>query len=1599
MVKVAISNKDIQDKFNGLRENLLDLSMRNRLLNFRPRKTDIEVVDEISTEIYDILVLKEQKMEFLPKEEIEEDLDKDDEKEDNESDLTEEESDLLWELPPPDREVDDRHKDKFLQTKLNPKELQKRLFKINQQANSAFEEQGYNILYLALGLLEWSESKHSNKMHKAPLILIPVQMQREGVRRSFKISYNHEDILTNISLKAKLSDQSIELPYFEMPEDKTGIYDYFDKVSELIRHMDDWNVQNNINLGFFSFSKFVMYQDLDMENWPEEFTFKDSPIINELFNPTDHKNETIFDPDTVDDFLTFKNTYTVLDADSSQIAVIEDAKAGKNLVVEGPPGTGKSQTIVNLIAELIASGKTVLFVSEKMAALEVVKSRLDSINLGKFCLELHSKHSNKKKVLDELKRSLKNSASTTSAYNDKFNELDHIKLNLDDYVNKIHQPFGKMKFTPYDLYGMKEEAVVHFEAKEKEIPRITIDNYSSYNYDEWNDALNSLSDISEILKIIQPISKHPWRHCHPETIIPTDMQEIKGFIGKIIVNIDQIQQKTQELSSEMGITLPSNLEEIDEEISIAKFLTERIVEANVLSNPEWDSNSENARFIISKLEEYHEKLPFLAKFNDNILEEDIKTILEQFKGSSEKTLNFIRGDYRKTKKTIQSFYNQKPGTNDDKLLNDLNELISCQNLRNTIRETSPKGISLFGSKWANENTDPQKLKELSKWLLQFRTLLNENKINSKTIDVVSNGVNPSIIKTTNDTIEKEVDLFLENFNSLYIYLKMETTLIFESDLTHVQLEKIKSQMEIYRTKLESLTTWSNFLHRMDELPPISSGLKELIKSDEIEPDDLIPILKGNMADSLLRDVFHKEDELRNFMTDLHENKIEKFTNLDIDLLKTNRSRINQKILANKPVAYASSANSEMGILIREFNRKRRHMPIRKLLTSAGGLIQTIKPCFMMSPLSIAQFIEPDAVSNLIFDVVIFDEASQVKPEDALGAFLRGKQIIVMGDTKQLPPTSFFDIMVESSEETVDYDMDALKDIESVLHLCKLSFPTKTLRWHYRSRHESLIAVSNQEFYDNYLFIYPSPHYDSDALGLQFVNVENGIYDKGNSSINLEEAKAVVKAAFEHYEKYGYNKSLGIATFNTRQQQAIFEILELELKRNPKMEEYFSSTNKEHFFVKNLETIQGDERDVIMISVGFGFDADHKLNQNFGPLNKEGGERRLNVLVTRAKEKCVVFANFKYSDLRVKTESPKGLKSLKVFMEYAETRKLVQIEKKGEDFDSPFEESVYKMLKSFGYEVEKQVGCAGYRIDLAIVDPDSPGKYILGIECDGATYHSSPVARDRDRLRQQILEGLGWEIYRIWSTDWYKNRPDSLRRLLQAIKESKKETPEIVEEAHEMISEEEEEVFDSESTDELIESTEIFEFREIKSLEDMIPPYEICNNLIIAKNCEIHEKPVNELAGAVYQIVEFEGPIHIEEVIRRIRTYWGLKKAGKRIKNAIIAAALYLESNDKISRNDEFLYSKNSELKVRRRIKDPAPKIDLISGEEIQKAMIMVIENQYATEEGELITQVSRLFGFKSTRSNTHDTINSVLTNALENGELIKMSNGMINTPK
>ena len=367
------------------------------------------------------------------------------------------------------------------------------------------------------------------------------------------------------------------------------------------------------------------------------------------------------------------------------------------------------------------------------------------------------------------------------------------------------------------------------------------------------------------------------------------------------------------------------------------------------------------------------------------------------------------------------------------------------------------------------------------------------------------------------------------------------------------------------------------------------------------------------------------------------------------------------------------------------------------------------------------------------------KSSQVEPVDAFGAIIRGNQSIIVGDDKQLPPTRFFNKIVAEDDENENENL--ARDLESILGLfSRWNAPRRMLRWHYRSRHESLITVSNREFYDNELQLFPSPDAAKAEVGLVFNHHPNTVYDRGVSRKNYEEAKIVAKRVMDH-ARSSSKLTLGVATFSASQREAIQDALEILRREDPSCEDtFFNANSQEPFFVKNLENVQGDERDIIFISVGYGRDANGALTMNFGPLNQDGGERRLNVLITRARWRCEVFTNLTADDINISPTSPRGVVVLQRYLKYAQTGKLdvpeLDADRKA---GSPFEEEVADTLRELSFQVDHQIGSAGYFIDLGIKDPEHSGRYLLGIECDGATYHS---ARSAPRPRPTSTTGVG-----------------------------------------------------------------------------------------------------------------------------------------------------------------------------------------------------------------------------------------------------------------
>jgi very-short-patch-repair endonuclease len=571
------------------------------------------------------------------------------------------------------------------------------------------------------------------------------------------------------------------------------------------------------------------------------------------------------------------------------------------------------------------------------------------------------------------------------------------------------------------------------------------------------------------------------------------------------------------------------------------------------------------------------------------------------------------------------------------------------------------------------------------------------------------------------------------------------------------------------THLRSWTSWQKARHEAETLGlgPVVARL-ESFEGDSL---DLKALFERSFRRALLFAIIESEQTLRDFFGPEHEERIERFRALDEKVSELAREVIRARLCARVPREQleAEDPRAELGFLRKEVGKKTGHMAVRQLLNRIPQLLPRLKPCVLMSPLSVAQYLE---ASHKAFDLVIFDEASQIPVWDSVvGAIARGTQLIVVGDPKQLPPTNFFNASEGADEETVVEQ----EDLESILdELLTQGLRHKRLQWHYRSRHEGLIAFSNRHYYENDLLTFPSPH--TELGGVRFVYLPDARYDKGDTRTNPKEARALVTELVQRLRKAGEKRSFGVVTFSQAQQELIENLLDEERRKHPDIESHFGEAppvEGEPVFVKSLESVQGDERDVILFSIGYGLDETGSVSMNFGPLNREGGERRLNVAITRAKHEITVFSGLRGDMIDLTRSRARGVRDLKHFLEYAERGpKALTAPKNAPNAspaDSGFEQLVENALRAHGYEVHRHVGCSAYRVDLAVLDPDEPSRYVLGIECDGPTYGTAATARDRDKLRQSILEGLGWNVQHIWSTDWWHDPEQQTKKLIDRLK--------------------------------------------------------------------------------------------------------------------------------------------------------------------------------------------------------------------------------------
>ncbi|TET71000.1 DUF3320 domain-containing protein, partial [Candidatus Bathyarchaeota archaeon] len=797
-------------------------------------------------------------------------------------------------------------------------------------------------------------------------------------------------------------------------------------------------------------------------------------------------------------------------------------------------------------------------------------------------------------------------------------------------------------------------------------------------------------------------------------------------------------------------------------------------------------------------------------------------------------------------------------------------------------------------------------------------------------------------------------------------------------------DDIRTGLSGLRSRIDDLQTWVDFKELEEKLGEEGLGkfLDKLI-SQKYEGTQISPIFQKAMYQGLLDMVFKEDPALETFRGKDHEQLIKDFQELDRRYIRLTAQRVIEIANQQKPQGvFVQAPDSEITILMREAAKKRRHMPLRNLFERIPNLIRRLKPCMMMSPISVSQFLIP---GGLHFDLVVFDEASQIYTEDAVGSIYRGDRLVVAGDPKQLPPTPFFQYTID---EDFDWDEDAYEfDVfDSVLDECmSIGLPVQMLRWHYRSKHDSLISFSNDRFYDGRLVLFPASRMGAEDLGLEFVHVKDGVYDRGGRRNNPREAEVVADLVFDHFEKHP-DKTLGVVTFSISQMNTVQDAVERRLRERPKFERFFVEDRLNGFFVKNLENVQGDERDVMIFSVGYGYDQNRRITMNFGPLNKQGGERRLNVAVTRARERVVLVSSIRYDDIRLESTQAEGVHSLHHYMRYAERRpKNLMNGEVGGGYDSPLELNVAEEVERLGYRAVPWVGSSSFKVDLGVVDPEDPTRFIMGIMCDGDNYRSASTSRDRDRLRLQVLESLGWRIHRIWSPDWVQRHGTEVKRLEKALRGAEKSQKKAVAKKERVV----------------LKRNAVKKVKVMETPGEELPevePYRFANlrprHLFSRYSPEHRERYLrqyhSEVRRLLPQLVRAEGPIHVDQAFRRMNSAFRLSRATQSFREAF-REEVVKASKRSIDVRDGFLWPGDvKRVRVRapvEGVKESFRPIEHIPPEEIRRAMLLVAGHSLGLREGSLLNETARLLGFKRMGANILTSLRSVYEKARGDGAL------------
>lgn len=1455
----------------------------------------------------------------------------------------------------------------------NPGDLRRKTRKIFDTSRLTLTERGVNTLYLAVGCLEWADAMMGKS--ESPLIMIPCEFEYKGASKPLGLMMADEDVILNPAIKYYLKErEEIDLP--DLPEDfDADKIDTFLKSLEKHMKVNGWKVSNRAWLGIFSFESLAIYQDLKIL----DAQARNNTLVQTIAHLGGEAIENLHLDDELDAMQTPEQIpIPVVQADSSQLRAITLAAQGANVVIHGPPGTGKSQTITGIIANALAQKKRVLFVSSKMAALNVVHSRLQAIGLGQYCLEAHGVKSGKKKVIDELKRSLESNDEIKVAKNfgEDLTKMVDARRTLNSYVKALHDASNDLSISVFNAFGIFEKLNA-VPATKAPLPWSNVLQVPQRDLEHAEDLLREVCDNAVLLGTRD---EHPLRGMKSGGIDLSKQEQLEQHLESLISFCESV----TDLAKKLSRLLPAL------DISITDLFASREL-FKALSTVDqlplrWDTKT--VKELNDKLKEiidcdgvYQKKEACLKKFKSfsSGIPKDVLEVVEKHLQKYPSWYSRINLRYPEDKQGVKAVLDKMMKINTSVL----NEVKSCaQEFLSSETEFTNKIEKLSLDELEAEEDIYEKLVYVQR---KYETAISLKKWIDTTKMTLAE--KPVFAPATSNEFSALVDILESSKNDIDDAQK-ELTAYWPNGLlsmTSIDTERLSGVMNAAKTVLASFNksevrNWQT-IARIIERCAENALLPFVEKLSREQLRDAPEIFRKRFYALWIDAMLHSNPILNEFSESSQVDLIHKFKLLDERVRRLNLlSTVAVPAQAASEVKSAHTgvgSSNGVGILRKEMEKKKRLKPLRVLFNEIPQVLQALKPCFLMSPLSVSTFLKPGA---FMFDLVIFDEASQLPTPEAIPSILRARQVVVAGDSNQLPPSSFFRTSLEGDSN--EWEEGQIEELESLLDDCKASVPffqETDLKWHYRSRDERLINFSNHYYYENRLITFPSPSSDQKKSGVFLQYVPDGVWDRGGSRINRKEARQVAKLIIQQF-KSEPDKTLGVVAFNASQKEAIEDALEEELQTHKTLAALMDPERSEPFFIKSLENVQGDERDVIIISVGYGRAQDGKMSLNFGPLNTAGGWRRLNVLVTRAKWKTVLVTSVRSSELIGINPENKGPMGLKNYIQYAETGFLNESKEAAKllaEETNDFEDSVRRELELRGFKVDAQVGVGSFRIDLAVRDPKNDVGYALGIECDGATYHSSRSARDRDILRQEILQGMGWKLHRIWSTEWFKNRDVALGVLVENVNRALSGQSVVV---HATVEPE-------------INLHEDENLKAIPLKKSHSGVEYVRSRIRCKKEMIMDTKRVYQFSDLIVDVVGDEGPIHVDLLLDRVKQLAGAARAGGNIQKNFKSAIRWAMRNgeiEKIEGDKGFLQKVRKKFSTFRVPADGVERrLDQISKAEIGNAITYLIKDQFGLAYDNAVQSVKRVFGISRIDPEEGDRVKDLIDEMIASGLIVK----------